>query len=134
MLCKCDNCNWTGRDDETAHIRKYSERVTPGGIAPAGECPDCGALAYPVPCPSFRDDGRGCCIDCGEFHGNSEQRANARLIAAAPELLEALKEAEGVMDLLWGCFLAKDYYRWGEDDAAALAKARAAIAKATEGN
>jgi len=65
---------------------------------------------------------------------HSEQRANARLIAAAPELLEALKEAEGVMRLLWGCFLAKDYYRWGEDDADALAKARVAIAKATEGN
>ena len=61
-------------------------------------------------------------IDDAPLHDyNAEQRANARLIAAAPELLEALRTAvdhlEGMPDQ--------------EDVAACVVKARAAIAKAT---
>jgi hypothetical protein len=129
MICECDNCTWTGRDNETAEIQSYYERVTPGGIAPAGECPECGALAYPVPCPSFRDDGRGCCIDCGEFHGHSEpfHAGNDRLIDAAADLLEALQN------------MVAHFPHWASQiemkqiDRDAINMARAAIAKATEG-
>lgn len=45
------------------------ERLTPGSVVPAGECPDCGSLAY---------------ID------NKESRAKEHAL----ELLEALKEAK----------------------------------------
>lgn len=45
-LCECDNCLWTGHTDELRPIQDLAERVTPGGIKPAGECPECGALAY----------------------------------------------------------------------------------------
>jgi hypothetical protein len=55
----------------------------------------------------------------GRRHGD-EVAANARLIAAAPDLLEALQGMES---------LATDVRR--DDPAADLAKARAAIAKAT---
>lgn len=50
---------------------------------------------------------------------NAEQQANARLIAAAPELLEFVKEWLG---------------RQGTDENYMVAKARAAIAKATGTN
>lgn len=54
--------------------------------------------------------------------GEEVQEANARLITAAPELLEALAEALAFCEA----------NTFGGDDAAALiAKARAAIAKAT---
>lgn len=58
----------------------------------------------------------------GFFPTDEEAVANARLIAAAPELLEALEE---VMSML-GSELVKDTlgYEWHD-------KARAAIAKAT---
>ena len=60
----------------------------------------------------------------------AEIEANARLIAAAPELLSALEKAlesiEGQAELLRHCGAA---YGIG----ATLAQARAAIAKATEG-
>jgi len=57
---KCDNCEaqWsehglvlavsTGTIKLFPDIPKLSERLEPGGIVPAFECPDCGALAYPV--------------------------------------------------------------------------------------
>lgn len=45
-ICECDNCLWTGHTDELRPIQDLAERVTPGGIVPAGECPECGALAY----------------------------------------------------------------------------------------
>jgi len=53
MESKCDNC---GRFVETARqvvhtwpdIPNLTERIEPGGTAPSGECPDCGALVYPV--------------------------------------------------------------------------------------
>ncbi len=47
-------------------IEDFWSRVDPGEVVPAGECPECGGLAVPF------------------------DEANARLIAAAPELLAAL--------------------------------------------
>ncbi len=38
------------------------------------------------------------CVISDEARINDEDRANARLIAAAPELLEALKEAEAALN------------------------------------
>lgn len=48
-ICECDNCSWTGHADELRPIENPAERIAPGGIAPAGECPECGALAYAHP-------------------------------------------------------------------------------------
>lgn len=47
-LARCDDCGrvWTAEElNEPEHL---SERLDPGGTVPAGECPDCGALAYPL--------------------------------------------------------------------------------------
>lgn len=60
------------------------------------------------------------------YNDHSEQRANARLIAAAPDLLEALEyllEQTIVQDEQYDCIITE-----GEAEAAAMA--RAAIAKA----
>jgi hypothetical protein len=66
-----------------------------------------------------------------DYLPRSEQIANARLIASAPDLLAALEKAlesiEGQAELLRHCGAA---YGIG----ATLAQARAAIAKATGGN
>jgi hypothetical protein len=42
----CDNCDWRGDIDDTLNAGDIEERCTPGGEVPAGECPDCGTLAY----------------------------------------------------------------------------------------
>lgn len=46
----CDNCGWTGSFDDVNDILDFEERMScpEGGIAimPAGECPECGCLAY----------------------------------------------------------------------------------------
>ncbi len=56
-LCKCDDCGRHYRSSELRDIADIHQRLTPGGIVPAGECPDCGALAYEVvpdaPNPAF---------------------------------------------------------------------------------
>jgi hypothetical protein len=47
VICQCANCDWTGED--VRPIKHYSERVDPDDDAePAGECPECGCLAYEV--------------------------------------------------------------------------------------
>lgn len=47
-LHKCDNCGLISAEDQLDMIRDYHDRVDAGGVAPSGECPDCGALCYPV--------------------------------------------------------------------------------------
>lgn len=42
----CDNCDFTGDEDTLDDIEDLAERLTPGGVVPAGQCPSCGALAY----------------------------------------------------------------------------------------
>lgn len=84
--------------------------------------------------------------DCGSFFGcvigdsahemsMDEERANARLIAAAPELLAAAREALSAMDDIWETKDADDdfiYDEMGSSLAAGYFSLRAAIAKATE--
>lgn len=60
----------------------------------------------------------------GKFKGLEEARANARLIASAPELLEALR----------GMLTATDHWNDFEPGAKERAAAQAAIAKATHPN
>ncbi|MBU8840241.1 MULTISPECIES: hypothetical protein [Mycobacteriaceae] len=43
----CDNCGHTCDAAELDPIRDLFERIEPGGTVPSGECPQCGALAYP---------------------------------------------------------------------------------------
>ncbi len=47
-LHECDSCPWAGPAAELAPIADLHRRVDPGGIVPSGECPKCGALAYPL--------------------------------------------------------------------------------------
>ncbi len=42
----CSNCNWTGLAPQLNEINDIAARVIPGEPVPAGECPDCGALAH----------------------------------------------------------------------------------------
>lgn len=50
--CECDDCDWIGPESdlrcELGDIPDLCERLDPGGVVPSGECPECGALAYPV--------------------------------------------------------------------------------------
>ena len=51
-MFKCDNCAREFQPRELNHvfpdIPDLLTRVEPGGTVPAGECPGCGALVYPV--------------------------------------------------------------------------------------
>ena len=69
---ECDDCGFTGNEDEFPEARKLSMRLTPGGAYTDRECPECECLAFPVKTP--------------------EDEANARLLATAPELLAALRQ------------------------------------------
>lgn len=44
--CECANCGWRGPARALGPIADYEERVSPGELTPAGECPQCGALSY----------------------------------------------------------------------------------------
>lgn len=42
----CDNCDWSGDIDDLKPIKDIYQRVAPGEVMPAGECPECGCLAH----------------------------------------------------------------------------------------
>jgi hypothetical protein len=42
----CDNCDWEGVAEDLEITSDLEERISPGDIVPAGECPECNCLAY----------------------------------------------------------------------------------------
>lgn len=44
--CTCEDCGWRGPAEDLDWISDPSYRLDPGGVVPAGQCPECGALAY----------------------------------------------------------------------------------------
>jgi hypothetical protein len=45
--CQCLNCMWNGGETELNPIKDFHSRVEAGDTTvPAGECPECGCLAY----------------------------------------------------------------------------------------
>lgn len=44
--CRCANCQLLFVIEELDDIDDVGERLDPGGEVPAGQCPECGALAY----------------------------------------------------------------------------------------
>ncbi len=114
---ECDNCGKTWDNAELHDIRDYDMRVDEDTLSePSGECPDpeCGALCYsvktsekvthtPGPWQNAQLIIEGCngrlsiCdvhdhSSTSEVHTLDEAEANAHLIAAAPEMLEALEQ------------------------------------------
>lgn len=47
-LCRCDNCDVQFPESELDPIQDLEQRLEPGGVVPAGQCPRCGALSYPA--------------------------------------------------------------------------------------
>lgn len=45
---ECADCGRSFDVDDLAEPKRLQERLDPGGVVPAGECPECGALAYPA--------------------------------------------------------------------------------------
>ena len=45
---QCQSCNWIGPADYCGPLRNAWERVQPGDVMPAGECPVCNASAMIV--------------------------------------------------------------------------------------
>lgn len=48
VLSRCDNCGKVHLEENLAEAKHLSMRTEPGGTIPSGECPDCGALCYPL--------------------------------------------------------------------------------------
>lgn len=46
VMAECDNCRHRCDVDNLDAIHRYYERVDDDGVEPAGQCPECGALAY----------------------------------------------------------------------------------------
>lgn len=45
--CRCDNCDWRGLLSAVCPVvSDLEQRTMPGEEVPAGECPECGALAH----------------------------------------------------------------------------------------
>jgi hypothetical protein len=92
---------------------------TPGPwrVAPSHQYADSGSLNVDT-----ADNGQTSYICCAGLRGDEEAEANARLIAAAPEMLAAL---HNMLEVYWGD---------GQEPAPdCIARAQAAIAKATTG-
>lgn len=69
---KCDNCDWVGPTTDLNEIQDYFQRVDEGGEVPSGECPECGALAYPVSKSSKVAGSESKCDTCGWSGSDAE--------------------------------------------------------------
>ncbi len=45
---RCADCGKIVKGKSLAPIHDLEQRIEPGGVVPSGECPDCGALCYPI--------------------------------------------------------------------------------------
>lgn len=45
-LFECQNCGKEWAENELHELLDVTERVAPGELMPAGECPDCGAVCH----------------------------------------------------------------------------------------
>jgi len=50
QMCECGNCDWEGTANELGcpldETPDLHERLDPGSVVPAGECPECRCFAY----------------------------------------------------------------------------------------
>ncbi|MFT3989966.1 MAG: hypothetical protein QM680_01015 [Luteolibacter sp.] len=106
-------------------------------IVDEGDCPALGAKALAVLSESHQPGARGeaICIVSLLSKTSATDRENARLIAAAPDLLRELETAHGWINRLheWMCGDSEEEISYGEllD---AMAGIKAAIGKARGGN
>lgn len=56
--CACGDCSAEFEAEELEPVSDFPDRVSPGEIAPAGQCPDCGALAHYVTAPDWSIEAR----------------------------------------------------------------------------
>lgn len=104
---ECDNCDWKGTEKqmraEFCDVEDLHELIEPGKEVPAGECPECGALAYlmkesPETCLNrLADAAREAQAVLGDLSRDS--RLSEREDEIYIELREALAAAEQADDL-----------------------------------
>lgn len=76
MDCLCDNCGHECKTDQVEMIADAQERLTPGGVVPAGQCPECGGLTYlkveakPAPVTTHRGVPVFCSGKTPNFHAS----------------------------------------------------------------
>ncbi|KKN24117.1 hypothetical protein LCGC14_0898060 [marine sediment metagenome] len=68
----CDNCSREHKAAALHGIANLFDRLEPGGTVPSGECPECGALCYPVETVQQRRKRRrrrqlAACDTCSEY-------------------------------------------------------------------
>lgn len=90
--------------------------------------------AFRIGSGEMLEKGKGCCIIYDDFPGNpdNERAANARLIAAAPDMYEALASLVEQNVVYDGNFIRIECASHG-DAIECVRHARAALAKATGG-
>lgn len=64
---ECDNCGWEGKWPQCEMIADIQERINAGCATPAGECPECGALAYLTKPPAYTAQ-----FEANAFHAASK--------------------------------------------------------------
>jgi hypothetical protein len=100
MKAECDDCSWAGDESELDETSNLIDRIEPGGIVPAGECPKCGALAY-MKCPVC--DGEGL-VDFTDEEWSAMYgvpMSEYRFTGMEPETMKRCPECDGkgVLDL-----------------------------------
>jgi len=88
----CQNCGARPLDGDLSvrwpNIPNLHERLDPGGTVPSGECPDCGALVYPVEQPASKATTSGGirwrCDNCGQVETTTDDPVE--LAASGPPM------------------------------------------------
>ena len=79
--CTCGNCGWSGDAADLESVKDAEQRLAAGETVPAGECPECGSLAYLDNPPDYTADAQA-----DKYKGQRDE-----LLAALKDLLRDME-------------------------------------------
>ena len=91
----CSDCGWQGKATDTHIIEDFQERVSPGEIVPAGECPECGALAHLSSTPEWARSRLWCALSWSDESGELDVSFHPTKEAAQEAILAELEGLYG---------------------------------------
>ena len=97
--CRCDNCGHEMWESSLLYplseVVDLAERLTPGGVVPSGECPNCDCLIYPIEPVKEISTVNVITLNCGQVSAMKSWSDNDEGVKAAERYFKQVIIAAG---------------------------------------